>query len=159
MRVVSDTSPICNLAIIGRLDLLQRRYGIVTIPQEVAGELSALGHANAKSRITQAIVSGWIYVKSSPKIDFSSSLDRGESAAIALARAEKADVLLMDEKDGREVARSLGIPVAGVLGELIHAKRSGLISSLKHEIDRLRTEARFFVAAEIERFVLAQVGE
>jgi hypothetical protein len=28
MRVVSDTSPISNLAIIGRLDLLKRRYGL-----------------------------------------------------------------------------------------------------------------------------------
>jgi predicted nucleic acid-binding protein len=32
MRVVSDTSPISNLAIIGHLDLLNRRYGAVRIP-------------------------------------------------------------------------------------------------------------------------------
>jgi len=38
MRVVSNTSPISNLAIIGRLSLLRQRYGRVTVPPEVARE-------------------------------------------------------------------------------------------------------------------------
>jgi uncharacterized protein len=41
MRVVSNTSPISNLAIIGRLELLKRRYGTVRIPPAVAAELSS----------------------------------------------------------------------------------------------------------------------
>jgi len=44
MRVVSNTSPLSNLAIIGRLDLLKQRYGTVRIPPAVARELSALSH-------------------------------------------------------------------------------------------------------------------
>ena len=43
----------------------------------------------------------------------------GETAAIALALAVKADLLLMDEKRGRAAARHAGLTVAGVLGELI----------------------------------------
>ena len=39
MRVVSNTSPISNLAIIGRLSLLRQRYGRVAVPPEVAREL------------------------------------------------------------------------------------------------------------------------
>jgi len=38
MRVVSNTSPISNLAIIGRLELLKRRYGAVRIPPAVTYE-------------------------------------------------------------------------------------------------------------------------
>lgn len=45
MRVVSDTSPVSNLAIIGRLDLLRRLYGEVSIAPSVAEELSRLYHA------------------------------------------------------------------------------------------------------------------
>ena len=44
MRVVSNTSPISNLAIIGRLSLLRQRYGRVAVPPEVARELRALSH-------------------------------------------------------------------------------------------------------------------
>ena len=40
MRVVSNTSPLSNLAVIGRLELLQHRYGTVCIPPAVAQELA-----------------------------------------------------------------------------------------------------------------------
>lgn len=71
----------------------------------------------------------------------------------------QADVLLMDEKRGREAARSFGLVVAGALGELIHAKHAGWIPSVRDEIHRLRLEAGFFVDATVERFILSQVGE
>jgi len=53
--VVSNTSPISNLAIIGRLDLLRERYGRVLIPPAVKTELDALAHAAGKRRIEQAL--------------------------------------------------------------------------------------------------------
>lgn len=42
MRVVSNTSPLSNLAIIGRLDLLKQRYSTVRVPPAVSRELAAL---------------------------------------------------------------------------------------------------------------------
>jgi len=39
MRVISNTSPITNLAAAGHLDLLQRLYGQITIASEVRDEL------------------------------------------------------------------------------------------------------------------------
>jgi predicted nucleic acid-binding protein len=42
MLVVSDTSPLSNLAIIGRLDLLRQQFQIVRMPGGVTRELSAL---------------------------------------------------------------------------------------------------------------------
>jgi len=44
IRVVSNTSPLSNLAVIGRMELLQHRYGTVRIPP-VAGVLCELLHA------------------------------------------------------------------------------------------------------------------
>jgi uncharacterized protein len=160
MRAVSNTSPISNLAIIDRLGLLRDRYGTVTIPAGVKEELDDLTHSAAKERILAAINDRWLKVKTNatPTL-LSAPLDPGETAAIALALQEKADVLLMDELRGREVARSLGIKVAGILGELVHAKLMGRISSVKAEIARLRKEARFFIDPTIEQFILGQVGE
>ena len=49
--------------------------------------------------------------------------------------------------------------MAGVLGELVHAKHAGWIPSVQEEIQRLRREAGFFVDEAVERFILSQVGE
>jgi predicted nucleic acid-binding protein len=161
MRVVSDTSPISNLAIIGRLELLKQRYGTVRIPPAVALELSALSHPGAKARITAAMTEGWLVTENvppcSPQMPF--PLDAGETEAIGLAMAPRADVLLMDERRGREVARRNGLVVAGLLGELLYARLAGKLPSLRPELDRLRSDAGFFVDREIERFILSQADE
>ena len=161
MRVVSNTSPLSNLAIIGRLDLLKQRYGTVRLPPAVAHELSVLSHPVALANLNAAIREGWLVIEippsTRPPLPF--PLDPGETEAIALALATKADVLLMDEKRGREAARQAGLPVGGVLGELLHARQAGTLSNLRVEINRLRSEAGFFVDAKIEQFILSQVGE
>ena len=161
MRVVSNTSPISNLAIIGRLDLLKRRYGAVRIPLAVAAELTALSHPAAKAHITAALAEGWLMAEqapsSPPELPF--PLDAGETEAIGLALATQADVLLMDERRGREAARRHGLAVGGVLGELLQARQAGMLPSLRSEINRLRSEVGFFVDPEIECFILSQVGD
>ncbi len=162
MLAVSNTSPISNLAIIGRLDFLRRRYAVVRIPLAVKSELAALTHPFGSKSIQAAISECWLVVEplgpsASQKLPF--PLDRGETEAILLACQLKAEVLLMDEKRGREAARQCGLVVAGVLGELIHAKLAGWIPNIKDEIRRLRVEARFFVDATVEKFILSQVGE
>jgi hypothetical protein len=68
MRVVSNTSPISNLAIIGRLDLLKGRYGRLFIPPAVAQELAALSHPQASARIAAALTEGWLVgLRASPR--------------------------------------------------------------------------------------------
>ena len=162
MLVVSNTSPVSNLAIIGRLDFLRRRYDRVFIPLEVSVELAALTHPAGCQHIQTAFSDGWLIVESlkgmrTPQLPF--SLDPGETSAIALACQLKADALLIDEKRGRQAARHCGLVVAGVLGELIHAKLSGWIPNVRDEIRRLRLEAGFFVDATVEKFILSQVDE
>jgi uncharacterized protein len=161
MRVVSNTSPICNLAVIGRLDLLEQRYGNVVIPAAVAAELRRLRHPNGKMRIDAALASGWLKVdpRVLPALVLPFPIDTGEHDAIALATISQADVLLIDEKRGRAAARQLGLNVAGILGELLHAKFAGRIPNLGVEITRLRVEAGFFIDQTIEQFILNEAGE
>jgi predicted nucleic acid-binding protein len=86
-------------------------------------------------------------------------LDAGEAEAIALALEVGADLLLMDERLGRETARYLGVRYVGLIGVLIAAKRSGLIGAIKSRLDRLRDGAGFRVSDELYARVLQDEGE
>jgi predicted nucleic acid-binding protein len=64
-------------------------------------------------------------------------LDLGERDAILLALQLKADLILMDEREGVDEARRLGLMVTGTLGVLDRAAERGLIE-LAPVIARLR---------------------
>ena len=53
---------------------------------------------------------------------FLSSLHRGEAEAIALASELKAEIVVIDEQEGRHLATQAGLSVTGVLGVLLRAK-------------------------------------
>ena len=55
-------------------------------------------------------------------------LDAGEREAIALAQATGTNLILLDEKKGRQAARERGLSVAGTLGVIDLAARRGLVS-------------------------------
>lgn len=57
--VVSNMSPVSNLAILGDLDLLRRKFGQVMIPEAVRDELFRLDHPGAKVRLAAAWQAGW----------------------------------------------------------------------------------------------------
>jgi predicted nucleic acid-binding protein len=163
MPVVSNTSPLSNLAIIGHLDLLRDQFGEVLIPEAVATELDALGHARGRELVLVARNEGWIRV--CPLTDFAMAdllagqLDSGESEAIALATELKIERLLMDEREGRSFARRAGLRVTGVLGVLLRAKLDGRLPAIRPAIETLRADARFFITKELELRILAEAGE
>ena len=163
MLVVSDTSPLSNLAIIGRLALLRQQFAEVWMPSAVARELAALGDSPAKVAILEAVRAGWLkempLPSSAPFPAELRGLDAGETEALRLALSLTADGVLMDEKEGRQRAAILHIRTIGVLGVLIAAKQSGAIPSLQAEIHKLRRDAGFFVDRPLERRVLGIVGE
>ena len=69
----------------------------------------------------------WVEVLS-PKSGFILvQLDPGESEAIALASEVHADILLIDEQAGRQVAVRTGLKVAGTLSVLDEAEQAGLV--------------------------------
>jgi predicted nucleic acid-binding protein len=163
MLVVSNTSPVSNLAIIGRLGLLQERYESVLIPPAVKSELDALTHPGGKNRVEEALRAGWLKVEPLPAAATALALpvilDPGEIEAIQLGRHLSADKLILDDALARTAARALGLKFTGLLGELVFAKNAGTVPLVKAEITRLRTEARFFVSAEVEAAILAGAGE
>lgn len=157
MPIVSNTSPILNLAIVNQLELLHRQFGEILIPSAVLDELKVGEERPGSQAIREAISSGWIKtqaVNNEPLAQLlKQTLDRGESEAIALAVELNADWTLLDEREGRKVAKSLGLKVTGVLGVLLRAKQAGELESLQPVIDDLINKAGFRIAPEL----LAQI--
>jgi len=140
MPVVSNTSPLWNLASLDRLDLLHDQFPDVRIPQAVMDELR-IGHDYPEmTRIRQAIDAQRVTVESLTNVSLQRSLmlelDRGEAAAIALALELSVTHILIDESDGRVTARAMGLRPVGILGILLRAKHEGKVVSLSYEMSR-----------------------
>ena len=138
MIVVSDTSCISNLLLISQLDLLQKIYLKIFIPDAVYNEILALEKGGKdlsyfKSR-------NWITVEKDFTRNISllppKNIDAGEAEAIDLAIYIKADRILIDERKGSLLANELGIITIGLLGILKIAKENHFISSDKELLDQ-----------------------
>lgn len=130
MLVVSNTSPIMNLAVLGLLDLLRQQFREVIVPDAVIEELRL-------------------------DTDFPGT----ENIRRALALQLKANLILMDERDGRSLAKSMGLTPIGVLGVLIRAKQDGKVGSVGEILNRLRSEAGFYISNDLMQNILLEIGE
>lgn len=86
-------------------------------------------------------------------------MHKGEAEAIALGIERRPAVILMDELEARRVADVYGLRKTGVIGILIRAKLEGKVASLREELDRLRSEAGFWIGDEIYWQALKAVTE
>lgn len=153
MIVVSDTSPITTLLQIGKVDLLHKLYGEVLIPEAVRAELFA-SHQSLPE-----------FFQCVPAVDrgevrrLLAELDPGEAEAIVLAKERHADLLLIDENDGRNIATREGVRFIGLVSVLVESKLEGLIPSLRDVLREIETETTFFISLEIKNLALKRAGE
>lgn len=161
MVAVGNTSPISNLSITGRLDLLRSQFSQVLIPEAVRTELERMPKPEAKASIEDALQNGWLVCRAVGNWQLAAALgndlDEGEAEAIALATEIKANVLLIDEKEGRGFARRAGLVVRGVLGVLIRAKTLGEMKVVAQAIDYL-SALTCFTVDELDEAVNGQLG-
>ena len=137
MTVVSDTSPLNYLLLIDQIDLLPYLFEKIIIPEIVRNEML---DPDAPPILQQWIANPppWLIIQAVPAIDKTlSSLDLGEQAAITLAQTLPADLLIIDERLGRRIAREREISIIGTLGILDDAASQGLVN-LPDVIDRLK---------------------
>jgi predicted nucleic acid-binding protein len=140
--------------------LLRQQFGEILIPQGVLEELRVEEMLPGSEQLRQAIASGWLQVQDieNPSLVelLQRDLDRGEAEAIALALLLSADWILLDERDGRRIAKNLGLKVTGILGVVIRASHLGLVSSLPVVINQLRKEAGFRIAPNLLSQILRE---
>lgn len=126
MKIVSNTSPIIFLAKIDRLDLLKHLFKQpVLVPQSVVEELGVGKRPETGSIDKYSQAFKFVFVTGKlPGADF---LGKGEQQAILLAKKQKADLLLIDDKQARIIAEALGINVRGTAGILFESLKKGLL--------------------------------
>ena len=163
MPTVSNTSPIFNLASIGHLNLLSEQFSEVWIPGAVEKELQGAPDETVRQAIDKAKTEEWLRPRSTSNSKLikllTLELHQGEAEAIALALEIQADHLLIDEREGRVMAGRLGLPVTGVLGILLRAKKMKRIKAIKAEIEALKNKALFFISRDLETAILTEAGE
>ena len=143
--------------------LLKDQFREVWIPQACHEELRAEEELPGTRAVRDAQSNGWLQVRQvedQPLVQvLLRDLDRGEAEAIALAVETNASQLLLDEREGRDAAKSLGLRVTGVLGVLLRARREGSLASLREAMAELQTEAGFYVRQDLFDALVREGGE
>jgi hypothetical protein len=161
MIVVSNTSPITNLAAIGQFHLLPHLYTHLHIAHGVWEELQAGGQhwpgydqVSAADWITTHTVGNNALVTALRR-----DLDSGEAESIALALEPGAEWVLMDEREGRHAAQRPGLRVIGVIGILLEAKATDQIEHITPFLEKLRHEAGFYLSDTLAQKARELAGE
>ena len=153
MIVVADTSAISNLLTIGREGILRDLFQTVIVPPAVEEEL----------RVWHAVLPAFIAAQAprNPVLfpELVQVLDPGEVEAICLAMELRADLLLIDDRRGREEAHRLGVKITGLLGVLLLAKQSRLIDRLAPLLNELINTADFRISAAVKSEFMRLAGE
>jgi predicted nucleic acid-binding protein len=159
--VVSNTTPLIGLAVIGRFGLLRQLFDEIIIAEAVYHEAVVAGRdeGGAKAEVSSAT---WIRVNTvrdqlavNVLLD---ELDRGEAETIVLAQELRADWVLMDEKKGRRKLAQLNQAKIGTVGVLLKAKQLGVLDELGPSLNQLRSRG-FSISDSVIRAVLEQAGE
>lgn len=161
MIVVCNTSPLTNLAAIGQFPLLHQLYGRLHIAEGVWEELNARGqHWPGRDEVAAA---DWIERHSVQNQALVTALrrdlDRGEAETIALALELGADLVLLDEREGRHTAQRLELRINGVVGLLLEAKSRGALVAVRPHLDALRRSAGFYLGEPVYHAALSLAGE
>lgn len=172
VSLIADASPLVALSLVDRLHWLPEIFGPVHVVATVLQEVLTGQFDASENSIRTALDKGWLMPiepnRSSPtrtnlqlRADWK-LLDPGEADSIACAMAQihypMPPVLLMDERAGRSVCASLGLPVLGTAGLIVLAKERRLIATAKPEFERLHS-AGFWLAPEVVRVCLRRCGE
>lgn len=161
MKIVSNTGPLIALAKIKQISLLKDIAEAVFIPPIVHREL--LGKVGDESQEIDYALSGFIRVTEpgllAPATELAiAALDEGERQAIGLASTVAGDILLLDDRAGRAVAKKLNIPTMGLVALLLLAKERGLVANIGQLIEELRNKG-YWLSDEVIEVAKRLAGE
>jgi len=156
-RIVCNTGPLIALGVLNRLDLLKALFFEVLIPEAVLKEIVRGG--TGRRGLVDFSQATWIRVMplknaSDPLLE--SLLDVGEAAVITLAREQSADLVLIDERKARKVARSIHhLEVIGTARILVEARQKKLLDAIAPCFKKLRNEGYWIHDSIVEAALLA----
>lgn len=142
MNIVSNSSPLIFLGKIGRIDVLNRLFEKVYIPEAVFNEVVLAGKDDDVSHLVEEkIKAGQIdKFKVHNEVAIRALLGRlhqGEVEVIIGAGELKINSVLLDDLYARNKAKQFELSVTGTIGILLLAYKQGLVKDLKSELQKL----------------------
>jgi predicted nucleic acid-binding protein len=150
--IVFDASTLILLAKVELMDLFQAKAGTeVAIPAEVERECCSqkktldgfmIRKALRESRIKVTLVRN---EKLIARLQADFSLGRGEAEAVALSLKESATLLGIDDKNGTNACKVLGLPFTTAVGILVRSSEKGFLhpSQALPKLEALRRYGRY----------------
>ncbi|WP_173866219.1 DUF3368 domain-containing protein [Thermococcus henrietii] len=160
MRAAINSSPLIFLAKLGLLNILNELFDEIYVTDAVYHEtvVEGTGHEEAID-IENAGFLKRVSVENQRVVKFLLELiDHGEAETIAFALENGIDLVVLDDKDARKVARGFGLRVTGTLGLILLAKRKGLIEEVLPYIEELKKHG-FRISERILEEILEMAGE
>ncbi len=157
MIVFCDTTPFIALSSIDKLDLLPTLFGKINVVPEVVAECSVGGPIVVPDFSNLS----WVQIVDSDLCTnnrFLLELDKGEKYTLHMAQKMAAQLVIIDEKIGRNIAEYMGLSVIGTLGILLNAKRKQLISSFTDSVENMRKYGLRY-HSELVRKLIIEAGE
>ncbi len=159
-EVITDTSPLIYLDVLGHFSLLQRLFGTVLLPGAVYQEVAAPALTLPGAKATRsAIEDGWLLparVRNRLAVEILlSDLHRGEAEVIVLAQELSAKRVLLDDRIARNRAKALGLTVTGTIGLILLARRQGIPVDLRHDLDT-RIQHGFRISSDVYEAIIRE---
>ena len=159
-KAICNTGPLVALSMIDRIDILRHLFELVAIPEAVHKEILEGGPINAG--LLNYRKAEWIKVVTLSKpVDplLRTSLDYGEAAVIGLAGDLSVNLVLVDERKARKIARTIyGLHVIGSARVLVEAKRRGLLNNVGAALQAMR-DGGYWIGDSIVDAALKQAAE
>ena len=155
MILIADSSALIALAVVDKLDVLEKLFGQVYVPRAVYNEVSHKSKGESE-KLASYCKDKVLDITSDVNLNI--TLGLGESEAIILYKEKNANFLLCDDKKAKNFARNFGVNVIGSLGILLKAKEEKLIIELTPLIVRLKA-SQIFIDDNTCELVLKMAGE
>ncbi len=151
MIALSDSGPLIALSKINYLYILSEFFKEIIIPQAVWIEVVEKGKERPGSKEVQD--ANWIIVNKVKNILGTEALKHeigiGESETIILAKELNADIVLIDDRIAREIAKSMGLNVVGTLMIIYEAINRKIINEDFREIIKVMRKNNIWISDEI----------
>ena len=156
MKIYSNTTPLLAFAAIERFDILQAVHRQIHVVESVWKECQA----GLPIMVPNLMKMDWVCLVDAPQEADGRflALDAGERDTISEALSDKADLVLIDERLGRNLAEYYGLRVVGTLGTLLKAKKMGVIPEFLPTVRALQDHG-FWYAENLVARLANDVGE
>ncbi len=152
--IIGDSSALIALVMMDRLDLLEKVFGKIYVPQAVYDEVT-ISDKPQSAQLEEFLSDKVIAVE----LNISKmGLGQGELEAIALYKSMDADFLLIDDKRAKSFAKLNSLNVIGSLGVMLLAKEQGFVEFIRADLEKLVNSGLYISQSLVDR-VLREVGE